>query len=249
MPGHCGSKAILLEPSVANTGHPGWRGARDTATLPRATSILECCALPVPGIICDTVVVAMNGTEGPGDDELLARIKTRDTAAFELLYDRHSRAAYGLAYRIVADVGVAEDVVQDSFLSVWRQPDTYGPARGSVRSWLLAIVHHRAIDLVRRRGYREDRQQALEDVALSSAGADTVEQVSRSVEGEQVREALRKLPSDQRRSIVLAYFGGYTHNEIARSLDLPLGTVKGRLRIGMQKMRGYLHAKGLEAPG
>jgi len=191
----------------------------------------------------------MDGAEGGADGDLLVGVKAGDAAAFALLYDRHSRAAYGLAYRILGEATAAEDVVQEAFLTVWRQAATYGPERGTVRAWLLAIVHHRAIDHVRRRSYREERQQALDAVVDPPDSADTWEQARQSVEGQHVREALEHLPPDQRRSITLAYFGGYTHDEIARLLGVPLGTVKGRLRIGLQKMRGYLDKQGVEAPG
>jgi RNA polymerase sigma-70 factor (ECF subfamily) len=189
----------------------------------------------------------MSASDGLSDGDVLSRVAAGDTAAFEMLYDRHSRAAYGLALRILGHAEAAEDAVQDAFLTVWRQAGTYGPERGSVRSWLLAIVHHRAIDLVRRRAYREDRQQGLDDVTLPPDSADTWEQARQNVEGEQVREALLQLPPDQQRSITLAYFGGFTHDEIARQLGVPLGTVKGRLRIGMQKMRHFLQKQGAEA--
>jgi RNA polymerase sigma-70 factor (ECF subfamily) len=191
----------------------------------------------------------MEGVDDPTDSTLLDRIKASDAAAFEMLYDRHSRSAYGLAYRILVNPEAAEDVVQDAFLTVWRQPASYGAERGTVRSWLLAIVHHRAIDLVRRRTHREDRQQNLDDALPLPDTVDTMEQARQNVEGEQVRQAISQLPPDQQRSVMLAYFGGYTHDEIARQLGVPLGTVKGRLRIGLQKMRGYLHARGLEASG
>jgi RNA polymerase sigma-70 factor (ECF subfamily) len=191
----------------------------------------------------------MDGAEGGADGDLLVGVKAGDAAAFALLYDRHSRAAYGLAHRILGEATAAEDVVQEAFLTVWRQAATYGPERGTVRAWLLAIVHHRAIDHVRRRSYREERQQALDALADPPDSADTWEQARQSVEGQHVREALEHLPPDQRRSITLAYFGGYTHDEIARLLGVPLGTVKGRLRIGLQKMRGYLDKQGVEAPG
>jgi RNA polymerase sigma-70 factor (ECF subfamily) len=191
----------------------------------------------------------MDGAEGGADGDLLVGVKAGDAAAFALLYDRHSRAAYGLAHRILGEATAAEDVVQEAFLTVWRQAATYGPERGTVRAWLLAIVHHRAIDHVRRRSYREERLLALDAVADPPDSADTWEQARQSVEGQHVREALEHLPPDQRRSITLAYFGGYTHDEIARLLGVPLGTVKGRLRIGLQKMRGYLDKQGVEAPG
>ena len=192
----------------------------------------------------DILVGRMKIADDPSDGALMDRIVAGDTAAFELLYDRHSKAAYGLAYRILNEPGSAEDVVQDAFLTVWRQASTYGQARGSVRSWLLAIVHHRAIDHIRRR--HEDRQQPLEDMTILPDDVDTWDQARQNVEGAQVRDALATLPPDQQRSITLAYFGGYTHDEIARLLGVPLGTVKGRLRIGLQKMRGYLRPLGLE---
>lgn len=202
-----------------------------------------------PGSIYGTVLRSMGANEEPTDVDVLGRVVAGDTAAFELLYDRHNRAAYGLALRILGDTGAAEDVVQDTFLTVWRQAATFGQDRGSVRSWLLAIVHHRAIDIVRRRSYREDRQEELDDLTLPPDSADTSEQARQNVEGEQVRAALLQLPPDQQRSITLAYFGGYTHDEISRQLGVPLGTVKGRLRIGMQKMRNILYKQGAEAPG
>lgn len=198
---------------------------------------------------CDIVIRSMSSLESATDAELLERLMAGDTAAFEALYDRHSRAAYGLAFRILGEAEAAEDVVQDAFLTVWRQAATYGEARGTVRAWLLAIVHHRAIDYVRQRSYRENRQQTLDEVVLPPDEADTMEQARQNVEGQQVRQALEQLPPDQQRSVLLAYFGGYTHDEIARTLGVPLGTVKGRLRIGLQKMRTYLHTQGLEASG
>lgn len=189
----------------------------------------------------------MSSATEPEDGELIARIVAGDTAAFEALYDRHSKPAYGLAYRIVGDAAAAEDVVQDAFMTVWRQGSTYGHERGAVRSWLLAIVHHRAIDYVRRR--RDKDQQPIEDMTLLPDDVDTWELARQSVEGEQVRAALDRLPADQRRSVVMAYFDGYTHDEIARRMGVPLGTVKGRLRIGLQKMRGYLRGSEAEARG
>jgi RNA polymerase sigma-70 factor (ECF subfamily) len=183
------------------------------------------------------------------DLELLQRLQARDTLAFATLYDRHSRAAYALAWRILGEPAGIEDVLQEAFLEIWRRPDAYQPGHGSVQTWLLAIVHHRAIDARRRRSYREDRQQTLEDVDLPADSSDTWELVRQSVEGQRVREALARLPRDQQDSIVLAYFGGYTHEEIARLLGVPLGTVKGRLRIGLQKLRSYLRPQDREAPG
>jgi len=174
---------------------------------------------------------------GQSDSDLLDRCVTGDVEAFDLLYDRHSRAAYGRAYRILGQPGDAEDIVQDAFLTMWRQSATYSAERGSVRAWLLTIVHHRAIDDVRRRGYC--RQQTLDDVALVAV-PDGGHQDHEDADGQDVRHALRRLPADQRHVVALAYVGGYTHDEIARRLGLPLGTVKSRLRLGLRKMRGYL---------
>src|SRR5579875_987024 len=194
------------------------------------------------GLTYDRVIARMNSADTSStDQELVRRLAAGDTGAFEALYDRHSGAAYGLAFRILREQAAAEDVVQDAFLTVWRQAASYGEERGAVRSWLLSIVHHRAIDIVRRRSYREDRQQELENSILPPSSADTVEQAQRSIESQQVQDAIERLSPDQQRSIVLAYFGGYTHDEIARQLGVPLGTVKSRLRIGLQKMRAYLH--------
>ncbi len=186
----------------------------------------------------------MENVNSPTDGELLDQVVAGNKTAFELLYDRHSRAAYGLAYRVLGEPGMAEDTVQDAFLTVWRQAATYGHARGSVRSWLLAIVHHRAVDYVRHR--HDDRKQDIEDITVLPDVIDTGEQAQLNVEGELVREALKTLPLDQQRSLTMAYFGGYTHDEIARMLGIPLGTVKGRLRIGMQKLRGHLRAHEVE---
>jgi len=180
------------------------------------------------------------------DAELLERVAAGSSSAFEMIYDRHSGAAFGLAYRIVNDQGAAEDVVQDAFLSVWRQAEGYGASRGAARSWLLSIVHHRAIDHIRHR--HDDRKQDIDDITAIVDTVDTSEQARLNVEGEQLRAAMLQLPVDQRKSLALAYFGGYTHDEIARLLDLPLGTVKGRLRIGLQKLRNHLRAHEVEAP-
>lgn len=193
------------------------------------------------------LVHKMEKIESPDDEELLDRILARDTAAFAMLYDRHCKVAYALAYRIVGDSGLAEDVVQEAFLSLWRRVETYGKSRGSVRTWLMAIVHHRAIDRLRGRLHHEGHQEPLEEEAQLPDNVDTWEQARQSIEGQQVREALMQLPPDQQRSVILAYFGGYTHDEIARKLGVPLGTVKGRLRIGLQKMRAHLQTQGPEA--
>lgn len=184
------------------------------------------------------------GLEELSDEDLVARLTDRDTAAFAALYDRHSRIAFGLAYRMLGEPSAAEDVVQEAFLSLWRQASTFRPERSAVRTWLLSIVHHRAVDRLRR---TVSREVSVEDEPERVDESTDVEQeVSALLEARQVREALGALPADQRRAIELAYFGGHSHSEIARMLDVPLGTVKGRLRIGLQKMRALLSEAGLQ---
>ncbi|MGH2347509.1 MAG: RNA polymerase sigma factor [Chloroflexota bacterium] len=176
------------------------------------------------------------------DEDLVARLRERDAGAFTLLYDRYSRMAFGLAYRMLSDPSAAEDVVQEAFLAVWRQADTFQAERSAVRTWVLSIVHHRAIDRLRRgaaaREISADVPEHLTDRADDSI--DIEREVGTLLDAGQVRRALDMLPADQRRAIELAYFAGLSHSEIAGQLKVPLGTVKGRLRIGLQKMRALL---------
>lgn len=162
--------------------------------------------------------------------------------AFEVIYERHSRAAFSLAYRMAGSRGVAEDVVQEAFLSIWRSGARYERARGSVRTWVLGIVHHRAIDALRRSFVHERRRasdEGLEDQLETGERTDV--EAARHEEAATVRAALDHLPAEQSQVIELAYFGGFTHTEIASMLETPVGTVKGRMRLGLEKMR---HALG-----
>jgi RNA polymerase sigma-70 factor, ECF subfamily len=161
--------------------------------------------------------------------------------AFEIIYDRHSARAYSLAYRILGSRGPAEDAVQEAFLTVWRNRSRYLPERGGVRAWLLAIVHARSIDVLRRNAVHWRRQISVEDFEeLLDVDERTDAEVIRREEATEVREALAKLSAREQKVIVLAYFGGYTHREIADLLEEPLGTVKGRMRLGLQKLHGGL---------
>jgi RNA polymerase sigma-70 factor (ECF subfamily) len=176
------------------------------------------------------------------DEELMPLVERKDPVAFELLYDRHGGAAYSLAYRIVGDRGVAEDVTQDAFLSLWRSGAKYDRTRGSVRTWVLGVVRNRAIDVLRRDAGRAPTV-ALELDRLAHQGAATEQTDTEALRQESAREvrgALSALPNDQLKVIELAYFGGLTHSEIAESLGMPLGTVKGRMRLGMEKIRAKL---------
>jgi len=162
----------------------------------------------------------------------------RNADAFEVIYDRHADTAYSLAYRICRQRPLAEDVVQEAFLSLWRSGARYDRNRGSVRTWTLGIVHNRAIDALRRRAVRERgvvSDEGLEERLPASERTDV--EFARRDEAREIRDALEQLPEEQSRVIELAYFGGLTHVEIASKLDTPIGTVKGRMRLGLAKMR------------
>jgi RNA polymerase sigma-70 factor (ECF subfamily) len=173
------------------------------------------------------------------DELLIAAIQRKDVRALESFYDRHRVLAYSLALQLLGNTGDAEDVVQEAFLNVWRAAETYRPAMSSARSWLLRIVHHRAIDKLRA---RQSRLQpfALQDDLELAGSSDVWREVSGNLTGEEVRRALQQLPAEQRETIELAYFTGYTHSQIAQAMDVPLGTVKGRLRIGLHKLKSLL---------
>jgi RNA polymerase sigma-70 factor, ECF subfamily len=175
------------------------------------------------------------------DEDLMQLMRRGSAPAFELLYERHSQAAFSLAYRMAGSRGVAEDVVQEAFLNIWRSGARYDRMRGSVRTWVLGIVHHRAIDALRRSVVHEKRRASDEGLdERMETGERTDVEVARREEAATVRRALEHLPSEQSQVIELAYFGGFTHTEIATMLETPVGTVKGRMRLGLEKMRGAL---------
>jgi RNA polymerase sigma-70 factor, ECF subfamily len=181
------------------------------------------------------------------DEDLMQLVQRNDPRAFELVYDRHSGAAFSLAYRMVGRGNVAEDVVQEAFLSIWRSGARYERTRGSVRTWVLGIVHHRAIDQLRRASVHDKRRasdEGLEERLESGERTDT--EVARRDEAASIRSAMTTLPADQSHVIELAYFGGFTHTEIAEILGAPVGTVKGRMRLGLEKLRNQLRM--LEMP-
>lgn len=180
------------------------------------------------------------------DEELMDRLAGRDLIAFEALYDRYGDLVYSVSLRIVGDTYVAEDVTQDVFLRVWRRPDQFDLSRGKFVTWLLSVARNRSIDQ-RRSLSRRLRHEALpateedEDVLPSEdARDDPALATVLSEERAAVRAALAVLPPEQRLAIQLAYFGGMTQQEIANTLGQPLGTVKTRMRLGMQKMRNAL---------
>jgi RNA polymerase sigma-70 factor (ECF subfamily) len=168
-----------------------------------------------------------------------------DAAAFEVIYDRHCNVAFALAYRMCGARVGAEEVVQEAFLSMWRSGARYDRARGSVRNWVLRIVHNRAVDSLRRGVTRENRQIHDEELVERLPASDRIdEQVEQRAQAHQIRGVLDGLPSEQSRVIELAYFGGFSHNEIAEMLDTPIGTVKGRMRLGLAKMRLAIGEEG-----
>ena len=175
-----------------------------------------------------------------GDEELLELVAGGDAEAFERIYDRHSRVAYSLAYRILGTSAGAQDAVQESFLAVWRTSGGYRSSRGSVRTWVLCIVHNRSVDAVRR-GAVPGRAVAGEIGDIEREAPERTDTaVERREDTRAVRLALDGLPEEQRRVIELAYYGGFTHAEISELLDVALGTVKGRMRLGLEKLRGAL---------
>jgi RNA polymerase sigma factor (sigma-70 family) len=177
------------------------------------------------------------------DADLLRRIRAGDRTAVEDLYDRFRRPAFALARRILADDVLAEDVLQEVFLSVWRDPGAYDQARGSFSSWLLAVVHHKAVDAVRREESQRRRQTlAEEDSALAEPmnARDVEEEAWTRVVAEQVRSALGMLSQPQREALTLAYYGGYTQREVAALTGTPLGTVKTRMLTGMRRLKAEL---------
>jgi RNA polymerase sigma-70 factor (ECF subfamily) len=175
------------------------------------------------------------------DEDLIPLMARGDAPAFEAIYERHSGAAFSLAYRMVGTRSAAEDVTQEAFLNLWRSGAHYDRSRGSVRTWILGIVHHRAIDALRRASVHSRRRADDETAAERLEAPERVEEdVARRDEAAIVRHAMDVLPADQLKVIELAYFGGFTHVEIAEMLESPVGTVKGRMRLGLKKMRQVL---------
>jgi RNA polymerase sigma-70 factor, ECF subfamily len=172
------------------------------------------------------------------DEALMQRVDEADAVAFEVVFDRHAGAAFSLAYRMCGRQAIAEDIVQDTFLSLWRRGGRFDRARGNVRSWVLGAVRNKAIDTFRHETAKTGRDVSDDAAAKALAARDrTDREVERRDDSRQVRGALDQLPAEQRRVIELAYFGGFTHTEIARMLDIPAGTVKGRMRLGLTRMR------------
>lgn len=181
------------------------------------------------------------------DEALVLRVIHRDTAALEELYTRYVRPVYSLAYRILGDPLASQDVSQEVFLKLWRQPTSYNPMRGALGPWLLSVAHNQAIDWLRRR--QSHREQALPDAqyieVFPDGAADPSDLAALSEASAVVRRALEQIPPEQRRAIEMAFFEGKTHVEISRELDEPLGTAKTRIRLGMRKLHALLEKEGV----
>jgi RNA polymerase sigma factor (sigma-70 family) len=182
------------------------------------------------------------GEDRAPDTALVARIAAGDARGLDDLYQRYGRPAYSLARRICADEGLAEDVVQEVFLALWRDPGRFDAARGAVASWLMTLVHHKAVDAVRREATRRRHHPPTDspDEGVAATGPSASRLALGSVIGEQVRTALGRLPHDQRTALGLAYYGGYTQREVASLTGVPIGTVKSRMFAGVARLRVLL---------
>lgn len=178
------------------------------------------------------------------DENLISLVGSADAEAFAVLYDRHSRAAYWLAYRTTGERQAAEDLTQEAFLKVWRSAGSYRSERGSTRTWILSIVHNRGIDRLRSRASRRRTQDKAEAEARTMGGrhesSEAFAEAWLGYRRERVWEALGVLPREQREAVTLAHLHGQTQTKIADRLGLPLGTVKGRMRLGLKKLREHL---------
>src|SRR5215217_8910479 len=173
------------------------------------------------------------------DEDLISLVEASDSEAFATLYDRHNRPAFSLAYRMMGERQAAEDLAQDAFLKVWRGAGSYRAERGSVRTWILSIVHNRGIDQLRSHASRRRTQDKIEALAPRSQPSEAFAETWRNSQRDRVRDALNTLPPEQLKVLELAYFSGYTHVQVSELLDVPLGTMKGRMRLGLKKMRDY----------
>jgi RNA polymerase sigma factor (sigma-70 family) len=171
------------------------------------------------------------------------RMVSGDDAALTDMYDQYSSFVYGLAARVIGDHRAAEDVTQDVFVSIWERPDSFDPSRGSLRTWLGTLAHRRAVDYVRREEARRRRSQR--EAARSVSAPDVDEMAMALVTAEKVREALEVLPPEQRDAIQLAYFGGKTYREVGLVLEIPEGTAKSRLRLGLRRIAEVLESEGV----
>ncbi|GAC1670556.1 MAG: sigma-70 family RNA polymerase sigma factor [Candidatus Dormibacteraceae bacterium] len=183
---------------------------------------------------------------GLSDPDLAAGLAAGNQDALAELYDRYGRLAYAVALRVIGDQGRAEDVVQDAFLKLWSNADRFDVERGSLRTWLITAVRNRSIDTLRGRGAHERQERELKpDLQATGPTSDPWREVSLSLERTAVREAMDSLPLEQRQTVELAYFGGFSQREIVDMIGVPLSTVKGRMRLALEKLNSCLTRRGL----
>jgi RNA polymerase sigma-70 factor (ECF subfamily) len=174
------------------------------------------------------------------DEALVALAARAEESALAELYDRYGRIAYGLALRVLRDQALAEDAVQEAFLAVWRSAATFVPERAKASSWILTLVHRRAVDLVRREERR--RAEPLGDETRADTQGSAADVAWLRLERERVQEALRRLPDQEREALELAYYGGFTQSQLAERLGLPIGTIKSRMFSGLARLRELLES-------
>jgi RNA polymerase sigma-70 factor (ECF subfamily) len=202
-------------------------------------------AMAVPSLVRRTQGRRGPVTEAPklSDEALVAAVANADEDALGQLYDRFGKVAYGLAFRVLQDPALAEDAVQEAFLQAWRGAGAYDPERAKASTWLLTFVHRRAVDLVR----REERRRTVPiDPVPEPSGSGADEEVVARSRRQIVQDALRRLPTEQREAIELAYYGGLTQSELAEKLGQPLGTIKSRMFTGLQRLQALLAEAGFE---
>jgi RNA polymerase sigma-70 factor (ECF subfamily) len=191
----------------------------------------------------------MSETRRETEDETVTRLRHGEVDAIAAIYDLYGGLAFSVALRVLGDRQKAEDVTQEAFVNLWKHAGHFDQTKGSLRTWLMTIVRNRAIDALRGQGARDRAELPLiESHAAHSrggAGGDPWQTVAASMEAQAVREAIASLPAEQRQVVELAYYGGYTHQEIAKFVRLPLGTVKGRMRLALEKLHSYLVGRGL----
>jgi RNA polymerase sigma-70 factor, ECF subfamily len=181
-----------------------------------------------------------------GDLELAEALASGEVEALAQLYDRFGALAYAVSLRILGDPGRAEDAVQDAFLKLWYGAGRFDARRGSLRTWVITAVRNRSIDYLRGRGAHERQEREIPiDTEATGDGSDPWREVAAAIERDAIRQALASLPAEQRQAVELAYFGGYSHREIAEIVHVPLSTVKGRMRLALEKLHSYLQARGL----
>jgi RNA polymerase sigma-70 factor (ECF subfamily) len=192
----------------------------------------------------ETAFAVPDDLQQQSDASLVVAIARFDQDALAEVYRRHAGAVFALARRVIVDAGTAEEVLQEVLLKLWSQPDRFDPERGTLRSFLLTQAHSRAVDIARSSGARR-RREDKDSQRTAEAGYDLEREVWDMARAEHVRDAMATLSEGERAAIELAYFGGYTYREVAEVLGEPEGTVKSRIRVGLQRLRAALHAAGI----